>query len=147
MRNKNEGKNTFSDYPAVKFTIDYVVQRRTIKSLQLGWGGYAYFTPESIKNDIANYNITMRRYFNAKVKDGYFTDKFIYINELHDNLYEIHKSQWFPKVFLFLEEEYEKDFVVEYLRTLFDEIAFYHQSHRTIKFMHYEHRKNIVNGN
>jgi hypothetical protein len=147
MRNKNEGKNTFSNYPTIKFTIDYVVQRRIVNSLELGWGGFAVFDINTMRNDIANYNIAMRRYFNSKVKDGYFTDRFIYINELPDNASLTGKAMWFPKVFLFLEEEYEKEFIVDYLKTLFTEIEHFHATHKKIKFGHYEHRKTLVNGN
>lgn len=143
MRTKKEGGNTFSNYDAVKFFIDHTSQKKTCKSLQITWGGYAEFDPATMRNDIANYNINIRRYFKSKVRDGYFTDRFIYINDKNEKLMETARGLWFPKMFLFLEDEMDKKFVVEYLETLFADLADYHENHKTIKFTHYELR----NGN
>lgn len=140
MRTTNEGVNSFTSYPSVKFYIDYLKRGYSIKSLELSWGGYAHFDADTLKADIRNYDVFIRRFFHHHIKDGYYTDKIIYVNNIPDNLYVKHSSLWFPKVFLFLEEEYEKKFVVEYLKTLFEPLADYHTNHKSILFQHYDRR-------
>ena len=145
MRTKKEGHNTFSNYEAIKIYIDYSKLGKTTQSLQLTWGGYAHFDGGTLRNDIANYNIDIRRFFRSKVRDGYFTDRFIYVNDVPESIYERHSGLWFPKMFLFLEEEYEKKFVVEYLQTIFKSLSAYHHKHKNIIFTHYTARNGTEN--
>lgn len=144
MRTKDkEGVNIFSNYDCVRFYIDYDKKGHSVKSLQISWGGYAFFDESNLKNEIANYNIWIKRFFQKKSKDGYFKDRFIYINDLHKTIWTKNSGGIFPKVFLFLEEEYEKKFITDYLKTLFAEINAYHTNHKSITFKKYSQRNEI----
>lgn len=143
MRTSKEGINIFSNYDSVRFYIDYDKKGKSVKSLQITFGGYAYFDEATMKNELANYNVWIKRFFKQKSKDGYFKDRFIYINDLHNSFNIKSSGGMFPKVFLFLEEEYEKKFLVEYLRTLFEEINYYHKNHKSIVFKKYTERNEI----
>lgn len=145
MRTKKEGTNTFSNYEAIKIYIDYTQRGKTCKTLQLTWGGYAHFDESSMSHDIHNYNVNIKRFFRSKVRDGYFTDQMIYINELHENLQNTYRGLWFPKMFLFLEDEMEKTFVVDYLKTLFKPLSTYHALHDKITFTQYSARNGTEN--
>lgn len=145
MRTKKEGHNTFSNYNAIKIYVDYAKRGKTTNSVQLTWGGYAYFDEHTMRNSIANYNVFIKRFFNAHIEDGYYKKNFIYINEIPEHLYQSHKGLWFPKVFLFLEETYDKDFVMDYLKTLFKPLSEYHHYHKSIQFTHYQARNGTEN--
>jgi len=138
MRTKKVGYNTFTNYEAIKFYVDFDRRGKQTSSLQLTWGGYAQFDEDSIRHDIGNYNVNIKRFFRSKVRDGYFKDDMIYINEIPDTLYELHRGLWFPKMFLFLEDTMDKSFVVDYLKTLFKPLSLYHLQHDNITFTHYK---------
>lgn len=145
MRTKKEGHNTFSNYEAIKIYIDYTQRGKTCKTLQITWGGYAHFDEGTLRHDIGNYNVDIKRFFHSKVRDGYFTNKFIYVNEVPESIYDRFSGLWFPKVFLFLEDEMEKSFVVDYLKTLFKPLSFYHLMHQNITFTQYTARNGVKN--
>lgn len=144
MSSKNdkriEGRNLFTQYPSLKFYIEYFGHRAMINTLEVSWGGYAFFDEGTLRNDIANYNVFIRRFFYNHAKDGYYSDRFIYINDLPESIYIKNQGLWFPRVFLHLQETYHKNFVCDYLKTLFPQIADYHTNHKTIKFTHYNKR-------
>lgn len=141
MRLKSEGRNTFSNYSTVHFAIDFPDRKRTIKSLQLTLGGWSDFGDDNMKSLNHQHKSFIKQFFFKKSKDGYFTDRFLFIDGTHDALVRNKKGLMFHEVYLFLQEEYDKYFVVDYLKDLFQELDEYHRTHPRIKFSKYHHRK------
>lgn len=142
MSEKIEGYNTFSNYDTIQFTVTYPSRYPKIKTIQINFGGVGTFD-EDVLAETRRYKHYIKQFFHSKSKDGYFKDKFIFIDGSSDSLIRNKGGLFFSEVFLYLEEEYEKSFVVSYLKNLFDELNEYHKNHKKIKFTKYKHYKNL----
>lgn len=126
---------------------DFVKRGSMCSSVEISWGGLAKFDESTMKKDFSNYNVFIKRLFHSHIKDGYFNNKIIYINNLNDNMKKTFEGTLFAKVFLHLEEEYEKTFVLDYLQTIYAELDEYHKNHTTISFKKYPKHRNGVKNN
>lgn len=137
MRTTNEGFNTFSGYDSCVFYLDFVNRKSTTTTVQMKFGGEAECESENIKSEVRKYYSQIRQFFYRKTRDGYYNDKFIFIPGNNENLIRVGKGLFFNEIFFFLEEEYEKKFVIEYFITLFNEIEQINKNNKEIKFSKY----------
>lgn len=142
MRKIIEGVNGFSNYDTIQFYVDFP-KKRSINTFQITFGGYVVGDMDSFFPEMRKYNRQIRQLFNRRSKDGYYKDKFIYIDGFSNNLKKTGQGGIFNEVFMFLEETYEKKFVIDYLKTLFEEVNEFHREHKFFKFVKYKDRGKI----
>jgi len=140
MRTKNEGKNCFSNYDTIQFYFDY---ERTYKitSIQLTFGGYAKCLNENYRTSVKLYNHSIRQYFRKRIRDGYYQERFIYLDGFPDIFYLTGQGTVFNRIFFHLEETYDKKFVIDYFKSMFDELNDLHKNHDDLEFIKYKNRK------
>lgn len=143
MRTKIEGTNTFNDYETLVYYFDFP-SRKFVKSVQLTFGGYAECNNDEIKSSMNIYKHQVKQMFGRRVKDGYFNKRFIFIDGFHTNFHELGKGLMFHQVFFHLEETYEKPFVVDYFRDIFQELDDFHKGHTHFNFTKYKWRKKFL---
>lgn len=142
MRKIIEGVNGFSNYDTLQFYIDFP-KKRNINSIQITFGGYVVGDLDSFNSEMRKYNREIRQYFNRKSKDGYYKNKFIVIDGFTDSLKRTGQGGIFNEVFLFLEETYHKKFVIDYFKTIFQELDDFHKEHKFFNFIKYKDRGKI----
>lgn len=142
MRTRNEGFNTFSNYDTIQFYLDFTSRKSFVESVQLTYGGYAFVNPYSYKIDLRNSRYKAKMLFNEHSKDGYYKEKFLFLDGTPQSMNIIFKGTIFHEVFFYLQEEYDKEFVIEYFKTLFPKINDLHKFNTEVKFVKYENRIN-----
>jgi hypothetical protein len=137
MSFKEEGINKFSNYKSLQFGIEFD-RTKHIKSCQISFGGYSKHKGENFNRESRLYKYGLKQLLNKRSKDGYYKDKFILIDGFSDRFEEQKQGLLFQKVFFHFEETYEKGFVIDYLKTLFQEIDDYHRNCPHFKFEKYK---------
>lgn len=138
MSTRTEGFNSHSNFDTVQFVMNFG-RKGVIKSFQLQFGSQAICQQEGMKEQIRLYHHDMRQFFYRKSKDGYFKKDFLFFDGFKENF--TGDGIVFPTFFFYLEEPYEKTFLIEYLIPLFDELNDYHRNHPFFKFSKYKSRK------
>lgn len=133
MCDKREGVNKFSDYQTAMFYLDFG-RARIIKSFQLRFGGVVIPKTENIKSDLRKYKYELKRFFYNKSRDGYYKDRFLFIDGTPDSFELKNGGFIFHDFHFFTEGELEKKFVVEYMETLFKELDVYFRNHKSFEF-------------
>ena len=141
MRTKKEGWNTFSNFDTIQIALDYPSRGKKTKTLQIIFGSHAKFNEDTVRKDNRDYRHFLKKFFYERSKDGYYNEKFLFIDGTPDSLEKRGHGLIFHEVFFFLEEEYYKDFVVEYFIPLFEQLNDYHKNHERIQFKKYKHLK------
>jgi len=142
MRTKIEGTNTFNDYDTLVYYFDFP-KRRFVNSVQLTFGGYAECNNDEVKSSMNLYKHSLKQLFSRRVRDGYYKKRFIFIDGFHTNFVQLGKGLMFHQVFFYLEETYEKPFVVDYFRTIFQDLEKFHITNPNFNFTKYKWRKNL----
>jgi len=140
MSFKEEGINKFSNYESIQIGIDWD-RRKHIKSCQITFGGYSKFKGENFNRESRLYKYGLKQILNKRSKDGYYNEKFILLDGFSERFVEQKEGLLFQKVFFHLEETYEKGFVIDYLKTLFQEIDDYHRNCPHFKFEKYKSKR------
>lgn len=137
MTNCNEGFNAFSNYETCKFYLEFNRRGRTTSTVQLRFGGFAKTEEENVASSVRRYNRQVSQLFHSRVKDGYYRNKFFHIKL--DNAHFLKKGEglFFTEVFFFLEEIYEKTFVIDYFKTIFAELDQLNKNNKYFKFEKY----------
>lgn len=142
MRKIIEGVNGFSGYDTIQFYVDFP-KKKYINSFQITFGGYMVGDLEEFSSQMRKYNREIRQIIYNRSKDGYYKDKFIYIDGFTEHLKKCGQGGIFNEAFFFTEETYDKYFMIDYLKTLFDEINEFHREHKFFKFIKYKDRAKI----
>ena len=140
MRTKIEGTNTFNDYETLVYYFDWP-RRKFVNSVQLTYGGFAECKIENIKRAQHLYKYEVKQLFSRRANDGYFKKTFLYLDGFRQNSQELGKGLMFNQVYFYFEETYEKPFVVDYFRTIFQELEDFHKQHNLFNFTKYKWRK------
>lgn len=141
MRDRSEGVNTFSNYDSLQFYLDFT-RSRTIKSFQVTFGSFMKCNEENFAPFIRKYRSDMKRFFYEKSREGYYKDKFIYLDGITDSFKLKGEGVVFNEVYLFTQEPYERNFVIDYMTGLFQELDNYHTNYKSFEFKKYkEHAK------
>lgn len=138
MSTRTEGFNSHSNFDTVQFLMDFG-RKGVIKSFQLQFGSHYKCEQEEMKKQIKLYHHDIRQLFYKKSKDGYFKKDFLFFEGFKPN--KKGEGIVFPTLFFYLEEEYEKTFVIDYMVPIFNELNEYHKNHPFFKFTKYKNRK------
>lgn len=141
MRTKKEGFNTFSEFDTIQIAVDFPKRGKKINSFQIIFGGHATFDNETWKKDNREYIHGLKKFFYNRVKDGYYKERFLLIDGTPNSVEKNKSGLIFHEVFFFLEEEYDKSFVIDYMKGVFNDLNQYHRDHSRIKFKKYKHYK------
>lgn len=143
MRTKIEGINTFTNYETLVYYFDFPA-RKYVNTVQLTYGGYAECINEEIKSSLNLYRHQIKQLFSRRAKDGYFNKRFIFIDDVPTTFYESGRGLMFNQVFFYLEETYEKSFVIDYFKDIFKELEEFHSGHSHFNFTKYKWRKKFL---
>lgn len=141
MRTKLEGYNTFSNYDQIQIAIDFTNRSHKTKSLQIIFGGESIFNPDTVKSDNRGFKYKLKKFFYDHSKDGYYKEKFLFIDGSTERMESKGRGLIFHEVFFFLEEEYDKLFVIDYFKGLFDELNEIYRTEDRIQFRKYKRLK------
>ena len=120
MPQLKEGYTLFSDYECMRYNINFATRNKIVKSLQLTFGGWATTDSDDSKRNIKVYNWKIKRFFYDKSNDGYFAPRFITKNNTPNTFYSSGEGMIFNEYFFFLQEQYDKEFVIDYFKTLIE---------------------------
>lgn len=135
----------FTEYKNCHFKINYKNNRRTVDSLQIRFGGHVRGNEDGFKNNIRHLNHSLRQLIFKKHKDGYYKKKFIFIEDSSTRMFQLAKGNLYFELYLFLEEQYHREFVTDYMKDFFSEIDNVYQNCSTdkIQFVPYNKRNDI----
>jgi len=137
MTTKQEGFNTFSNYETNKYYLDFNKRGRQTSTVQLRFGGFAKTEEENVATQVRKYNRLIGQYFHSRVKDGYFKKKFFHIKLENSLLEKKGEGLFWTEIFFFLEETYDKTFVIDYFKTIFPDIEQINKTNKSFKFQKY----------
>lgn len=138
MAQIKEGYIQFSNFDCLKYSFEFATKRQgSIKTIQLRMGGMANTDPQYSVRNVNQYNWKIRKYFYNKSKDGYYKPRFIFIEDTPQSFFRNGKGLLFNEFFFYLEEEYDKRFVLDYFLTLLPEVDTFHKNYKDIKFSKY----------
>jgi hypothetical protein len=83
----------------------------------------------------------LRQFFYQRSKDGYYKKKFIFIDKENVLMKQKSVGMLFFDVFLFLEETYERDFLIEYFDTVYPQLNQIYNNQKNLKFKKYKDGK------
>lgn len=135
MEYKN-GKNRFTEYSLIDVSL-YMQKRRTVKSLQFSFGGWCESEIEEQDRNFKLLHHQLKQLLYRRSKDGYYTKNFLFVPKISDSYNKNGQGLVYYDIFLFLEESYEKDFVIDYLKTVFQDIDTIYKANKFFKFRKY----------
>ena len=130
------GKNRFTNYELFDISVDFP-RGRTIDNLQFSIGGMCSSKLDDIPRQYKVFKHQFKQLLYRRSKDGYYSKNFHFIPKISE-VYQKHGDGLvYMDVFLFLEEKYDKQFVIDYLITLFDDFDQFYKSNKFFKFRKY----------
>jgi len=140
MKFQDEGVNLFSNYDTLIFKLESG-RKKQLNTVQISFGGYSYHKGEDVSREKKLFRHGLKQLFSKKSKDGYYKPQFIFLDGFTEG-YDLNKQGLlFHKVFFYLEESYERGFVIDYLKTLFQDIDDYHKSNPYFRFHKYKPKR------
>jgi hypothetical protein len=122
MKSPKNGFHIFNNYDKAVYKISSNRRGRTINTVSLWIGTYLISNPEDYKSHTRKLSRKFNHFFSRHSKDGYFRDKFILIEHYPDSLKLKGRGYISYEPFLFLQEDYTREFVHSYILTLFQEM-------------------------
>jgi hypothetical protein len=116
------GFHSFNDYNKAVYKISSNKRGRTIDTVSLWIGTYLFTNTEDYKSHTRKLSRKFNNFFSNHSKDGYYRDRFILIEHYPDSLKLNGKGYISFEPFLFLQEDYTREFVHSYVLSLFQEI-------------------------
>lgn len=142
---KYKGSNRIRDYKLFDINIDFPRNRTSINNLQFTLGGWVEADLDEIKNNLRRFNHNLKQIIYKKSKDGYYKPNYCFVMRNGDRLSEKGKGLLYFDIFLHLEEEYERKFIMEHLRTIFAEIDILYSKENFFTFSKYNpYRKTLA---
>ena len=116
-------------------------RRKYVDTIQMTFGGSVQGDEDTFLNDIKLFKHALRQFFFNRSKDGYYKKKFIFIDKENVLMKQKSVGMLFFDVFLFLEETYERDFLIEYFDTIYPELNQIYNNQKNLKFKKYKDGK------
>lgn len=116
-------------------------RRKYVDTIQMTFGGSVQGDEDTFLNDIKLFKHSLRQFFYQRSKDGYYKKKFIFIDKENVLMKQKSVGMLFFDVFLFLEETYERDFLIEYFDTIYPELNQIYNNQKNLKFKKYKDGK------
>lgn len=135
MEYKN-GKNRFTEYSLMDIVL-YFQRKKMVDTLQFTFGGWCESEIEDHQRQFRLLKHSLRQLLYNRSKDGYYKKNFVFVPKITDVYASNGAGLIYFDVFLFLEESYEKQFVIDYLPTLFQDIETIYKSNKFFKFRKY----------
>ena len=134
--------NSVSTRTLDNFKLTYSFpKKRTSNTIQITFGSMIEGGEDNFNSDLRKFKHSLRQFFYQKSKDGYYKKKFLFIEKENVFLKQKKKGMLFFDVFLYLEEYYERNFIVDYLDTILPEINQIYYNHKQFKFKKFEDAK------
>ncbi len=117
-------KNGATAFTQNKFAVYKIhsQQKHSLKSSQITIGSFIFSNKEDVKKQVRTLNILMKRFIKQHSKDGYYHDKFVFIEHYPDSLFKTGKGYFYVEAYLFFQEEYTRDFAYSYFDELFQKM-------------------------
>lgn len=120
MQYKN-GKSRLTHYKNIDITLDFP-RSRVFDKLQFTFGGMVESEVDDYKRQFSLVKYQLKQLLYRRSKDGYYQPNFIFIPKIGENYKETGKGLVYFEIFIHLEEPYERNFIVEHLKTIFQEV-------------------------
>lgn len=134
------GKSRLEDYKCIDVLLD-LPRKKLLNTIQFTFGGFMESETSECESKFRVLKHSLRQLIANKSKDGYYSHNFIFIPKIGDTYKVKGKGLVYFEVFLYLEETYERGFIIDHLKTLFQEIDIMYQSHNFFKFSKYKPKR------
>lgn len=116
-------------------------RKKNIDTLQFRFGGHMEGDKHEFNSELRKLFYEIRMKIWKRSRDGYFKDKFLFIYDPNVSLERTGRGIVFVDVMLYLEETYEKKFILDYLPTIFQEIQDSYEGNKFFKTKPYSDAK------
>ena len=135
MQYKN-GVSRIRTFKNFDVTIDFP-RRKQMETIQFTFGGICESEIEESESEFKKLKHGLKQIIYNKHKDGYYKEQYCFIPKINEVYKKKGKGLVYFEIFLYLEESYERDFIVEHLLTLFAEIDALYSKNKFFKFTKY----------
>lgn len=137
MAGQVEGRDKFTTYESVYFTLHFDTRKTMKRSFNLGFGGIIESLTDTPQKSVRKLARELKHLFYQRSKDGYYKSKFIFLEHIPDSFKTTSKGIVYFETFCFLEDPCDRDFILDYIKTLLPEIEKVYKSNKQIKCLKY----------
>jgi len=130
---QTEGVDRFTNYESIYFTLNFDKRGSTKNSFNLSFGGILETKSDNPRHDLRKLSHELKKLIYFRSKDGYYKKNFIFLEHIPNTFKNTGRGMVFFELFCFLEEPCDRDFITDYLKTLFTEIQNVYTNNKQFK--------------
>ena len=134
------GKTRLSDYKNLDVKIDFSRVRKVDK-LNLTFGGMMSSNIDDYLRQFSVLKHSIRQIIYNRSKDGYYKPDFLFIPKIPFNYRDTGSGLVYFELFLYLEEYYYKDFIVEHIKSVMEDVDDLYSQNKYFTFKKYKPNK------